>query len=216
MHKRLNQKGSVDALLIPLIIASVFALGLAGFGVWSYLSYLDQKDNTDQKIEVAVVDATAKQAEELELEFAEREKEPNRTFTSSATIGSIKLVYPKTWSVFAEEKEGDSRPLNAFFHPKYVPATNTLYALRASVSEQDYAKEVRDFEREIEDGTVTATPIEKSGVAGTRFDGQIDKDFRGAMVIFPLRDKTLKIWTESEKYLKDFNQIVLKNLTFQK
>jgi hypothetical protein len=34
------------------------------------------------------------------------------------------------------------------------------------------------------------------------------------MVVIKVRDKTLKIYTESTDYMSDFNDIVLKNLTF--
>ena len=36
----------------------------------------------------------------------------------------------------------------------------------------------------------------------------------GAMLIIPVRDKTLQIYTESSDYLSDFNNIVLPSLTF--
>jgi len=39
---------------------------------------------------------------------------------------------------------------------------------------------------------------------------------QGSMVLVPLRDKTLKIWTEAdETYLKDFNENILPNYTFE-
>jgi len=53
-------------------------------------------------------------------------------------------------------------------------------------------------------------------VAGTYLNGQInqhDQDQRGAMVVIKVRDKTLQIYTESNDYLNDFNQ-VLSSLTF--
>jgi hypothetical protein len=36
----------------------------------------------------------------------------------------------------------------------------------------------------------------------------------GTMVLLPMRDKTLEIWTESNDYLNDFNTYVLPNMTF--
>jgi hypothetical protein len=36
----------------------------------------------------------------------------------------------------------------------------------------------------------------------------------GILVLLPMRDKTLKIWTESTAYFTDFNTYILPNLTF--
>jgi hypothetical protein len=49
---------------------------------------------------------------------------------------------------------------------------------------------------------------------GVRFDGQIEQNLTGSMVVIKVRDKTIKIYTESTKYLSDFNDTVLKSLTF--
>ncbi len=216
MQIRKNQRGNIDPLLIPLIVSVILVLGLAGFGIWSYLQFLDQRDNTDAKIEVAVAEAEAKQAETLEADFAEREYSPHVTWVSSAAIGSIELTYPKTWSGYVDEQDGKSKPLTGFFHPNVVPEGDTRYALRILVDESGYSKTVGAFDDEIEDGNVTAKPITIAEVTGVRLDGQIDRDYQGAMVIFALRDKTVRIWTESTAYVDDFNKIILENLTFEK
>jgi len=44
--------------------------------------------------------------------------------------------------------------------------------------------------------------------------GQIINGKKGSMVMFPLRDKTLKVWTEADQFVGDFNNSVLPNLTF--
>ena len=217
MRNRLNQRGNMDPLLIPLIVSVILVVGLAGFGIWSYMQYLDQRDNVDQTVATAVADAEAVQKEVLEAEFAEREKSPFNTWISASSIGSIEITHPKTWSVFVDEKDGGSKPLSGFFHPNVVPADDTTrYATRILVDESSYTNTLGDFDRGLEDGTITSSPITVAGVTGTRFDGQIDKEFRGAMVVFPLRDKTVRIWTESEAYLGDFDTIIIENLTFEK
>ena len=217
MHFRKNQQGNIDPLLIPLIVSVILVIGLAGFGIWSYLQFLDQRDNTDAKIATAVAEAETRQAETLEAEFAEREKSPNVTWVSAASIGSIELTYPRTWSAYVEENDSGSKPLTGFFHPSVVPSdSNTRYALRILVDESDYSRAISAYDDEIEDGEVTAQPITIAEVTGIRLDGQIDKDYQGAMVIFQLRDKTVRIWTESTAYLNDFNDRVIANLTFEK
>jgi hypothetical protein len=51
-------------------------------------------------------------------------------------------------------------------------------------------------------------------VKGVRLEGFLEKDKEGIMVMFPLRDKTLRIWTESKEFSGDFNNIVIKKLSF--
>ncbi len=63
-------------------------------------------------------------------------------------------------------------------------------------------------------GDLRATAVQASGATGTRLDGLLEPDREGSMVIFPLRDKTLKISTESKEFEDDFNNIVLQRLTF--
>ena len=52
-------------------------------------------------------------------------------------------------------------------------------------------------------------------VLGARIDGEITTKRTGSVVLLPLRDKTLKIWTESNAYTADFDEI-LTNLSFSR
>ena len=88
------------------------------------------------------------------------------------------------------------------------------YALRMSILSRAFSNELKSYDSIVKKGDLNASAIRASGVTGTRLDGFLEKDKEGSMVIFPLRDKTLKIWTESKDYRSDFDNIVLKNLTF--
>jgi len=212
-----NQRGNIDPLLIPLVVSVVLVVGLAGFGIWSYLQFSDQRDNTDQKIAAAVSEAEVVQKEVLEADFAERAKAPFDTWVSATSIGSIELTYPRLWSGYVDEKDRGSKPLNGFFHPNVVSAdADTRYALRILVDESNYAKVVATYDKAIEKKTVKSKPFTVNGVSGVKVDGQIDKDYEGSIVILPLRDKTVRIWTESKTYLSDFEKIVLANLALEK
>jgi hypothetical protein len=53
--------------------------------------------------------------------------------------------------------------------------------------------------------------------AGAYLSGQVntnDQTQRGNMVIMKVRDKTLEIYSESNDFAKDFNDVVLGSLTF--
>ncbi|MCA9313588.1 hypothetical protein KDA08_04740, partial [Candidatus Saccharibacteria bacterium] len=83
-----------------------------------------------------------------------------------------------------------------------------------SLIKNDYSAELKKYDALVKKGELKATSVSISGVTGARLDGMLKKDQEGSLVIFPLRDKTLKVWTESKDFRTDFNDIVLKNLTF--
>ena len=77
------------------------------------------------------------------------------------------------------------------------------------------------YTQKIKEGSVKASayiPPKMEGVAdvqqGTRFDGAIDQKKTGSMVVMKVRDKTLKIYTESTDFLADFNDIILASLKY--
>ncbi len=51
-------------------------------------------------------------------------------------------------------------------------------------------------------------------VVGTRFDGTIEPNKQGTVVVLPLRDKTVRIINEVPELVNDFNKIILENLSF--
>lgn len=220
-----NQNGGAALVFINILLI----LGLAaagGFGWWAFQQRQDYKNNFDKKLSEEVATAETTQKAELEKEFAEREKSPNKTFKGSATYGSITFNYPKTWSGYVDQSNSNE-PINGYFFPEIVPSVNrgsstpTAFALRVELVGTDYAQTVKQFDSQISQGKLTATayvPPKMAGVTnvqtGTRFDGEIEQDISGSMMVIKVRDKTLKIYTQSPSYLSDFNNIVLKTLTF--
>lgn len=215
-HNR--QGGYIDKLLIPLIVILLFFLSTAGFAVWAFMERQDYKNNSDQKAAAAAAEQKeATQAEEA-AKYAEEAKNPLKTFVGPSDFGSVTFQYPKTWSGYIIR--GGNTPLNGFFHPDLVPNVESdanSFALRVAVVEQSYNKILDGYNGDAKDGTVTVSPYASpkvEGAIGTRIDGEIVKGKRGSMVIFPVRNVTLEVWTEAEQYLNDFNNIILPNLTF--
>lgn len=208
---KLNKEGAFNTLAIPLVIAVVAAIGFGVLAYMNYANYVDQRDNNQPKIKAAVSTAEAKQKATLEAEFKEREKEPNESYTSPSEFGSVKVAYPKTWSAYVSTSTAQ---LNFYAHPAYVPATDVNYALRMSVDPMQFASSIRAYDSLVKDGKLKASSIKIAGVKGVRLDGFLKPDQEGTMVIFPLRDKTLRVWTENKQYRGDFNNIVIKKLTF--
>lgn len=208
---KLNQKGVLNPLLIPLILAVLVMIGTSVTTYMYYTNFVDQRDNVNAKISSAVELAETKQREELELEFDEKEKLPNKSYTSPTIYGSVKLTFPKTWSSFVTDS-GTS--LDYFGHPNFVPSKNVNYALRMNISDRDFANEVKTYEAKVKKGELKASSITVSETTGTRLDGLLKKDQDGILVLFPLRDKVLKVWTENKDFKADFEN-VLKTLTFE-
>lgn len=214
MHK-LDQRGS---LLIPLIAALVLLFSAVGFGAWAFMGRQDYKDNVDAKIAVAVEDANEVLSEEKEAEFAEREKSPYKTYQGPSALGSISITYPKTWSAYINEEIGASVELDGYMHPSFVPSVkgDTSFALRVEVVNQTYDQVIKAFDAKVRSGKVTAAAYRAPKVPselGAKISGEIDTKKQGIMVLFPTRDKTIKIWTEGQDFAGDFNTI-LESLTF--
>lgn len=205
-------------VLICVVLGVFFLVSLI-FGFWAFGQMQDYKNNSDKKSAVAVTKAEAVQEEKLKAEFAEQEKSPYKTYQSAADFGAVKIVYPKTWGAFVDESQQGSSPVNGFFNPNFVPNTggNLPIALRVQVSSKAYAQSIKEFDSAVRTGTLTAQPVtleQVKGVTGMRYDGKVTAKYNGSLIVFPLRDKTLKIWTENPGNVADLNNIVLKNLTF--
>ena len=215
-----NQHGQINVLLIPLITAIVFLLVAIGFGGWAYSSRQDYKVNSDKKVAVAV--AAAKEAESTakDTAFAEELKKPLATYSGPSTFGSLVVKYPKNWSAYIDDVGQGNVPINAYFYPQIIPsltASTTTFALRFQVVTDSYASIVAAYGQDAKQGKVTITPYnlpQVSTVIGVKIDGALSQSIKGTMIVLPVRDSTLKIWTENSLFADDFANLVLPNFEF--
>lgn len=214
--KKLNRNGEINVLLIGMIVFALLFVTSTIFAVMYYGKYKDWKNNTQPKIDEAVEKAKSDQETELNKKFEEQEKYPLKEYMSERSLGSIKVMYPKTWGAYVDEGTNNSTPVSGFFHPSFVPSKEkkVKYALRVELIQSDYAQELKKWEDKVKKKEATASNTVISDVTGTRYDGKIDNETTGSVVYMPLRDKTLKIWTESDDYRADFDNIILKNMSF--
>lgn len=202
--------------MIPLILAVVFFFVALGFGLWAYSSRTDYKNNTDAKIATAVEVGRKETATEKDNEFIEREKQPLKEYKGPASFGTLSVKYPKTWSAYVDESKG----VDGYFHPNFVPgvASDSAYALRVQVSDKNYAEELKTFDGNVKQGKTQATPYKPTnvdGIIGTQFVGDIGQNGKtGVLILLPLRDKTIKIWTEADQFKNDFFNNVMSNFKF--
>jgi len=205
----------ISLLVLVLIISLVF-------GYWAYSGRQDYKDNSDQKASVAVKKATDEQKKTLDAAYEEREKSPYKKYTSPTQYGSVEIVHSKMWSGYIIEQSSNSGTVvNGYFYPNYVPNISdnkTNFSLRVQINDTNYNNELNRYAQLVKKGSLKSTPFipeqVKGAIVGVRLDGQLESSKRGAMVILPLRDKVLKIWTENQSAINDFTNIVLKNLNY--
>lgn len=217
--KKLNQAGAVSGLLIGLILSIVLLMCSIGFGAWAFSGRQQYKTDVEGQIATAVASAQQQTSTTKDKEFAEKEKDPLKDYTGPAAYGSLSLRYPKTWSAYIDESSNASFPLDGYFNPNFVPGlqSNSSVALRIQVTNTAYAQEIRTFDSNIKAGKIKASayrPDKVQSVLGLRLEGDIVAGKQGIMVVVPLRDKTLKIWTEASQYSGDFNNTILPNLNF--
>lgn len=211
-QKKLDQSGIMNPLAIPLVLAVLVLIAASVMAVVFYTKFIEQKDNNQPIIEAAVTKAQDAQKQKLEADFTEREKIPTKSYVSPAELGTVRLSFPKTWSSYVDTTKTGG--MEYYGHPNFVPAKNVNYALRMSVVDKPFSSEVKSYDNLVKKGELKATAVRVSGTTGTRLDGFLERDQEGSMVIFPLRDKTLRVWTESKEFAEDYNKIVLQALTF--
>ncbi len=214
MHK-LDEEGS---LLIPLIMVVLLLLGSIGFGAWAFAGRQDYKDNVDAKIAEAVEASEEIVSLEKEAEFTEREKSPYKTYQGPSALGTLTVTYPKTWSAYIEEGRSGNTELTGYLHPNFVPDTRgeTSYALRFEVVGQSYDQVLKAFDSPVKAGRASVGAYRAPKVQqalGAYITGEIASKKEGQMVLFPVRDKTIKIWTEGQTFRGDF-ATVLEQVTF--
>lgn len=219
-----NQQGSTISIVLIVVLALAL-VGALGFGLLATSQKNDYKTLTDAEVAEAVDAAKKAQAEELQKQFDEQNKSPNKDYKSSVSSGSVTFSYPKPWSAYVIEGTNNNQPINAYFHPNIVPGVDkeVSYALRVEMLNTDYSQVVEQASRSGGQGAAPKVsayiPPKMKDVAnvqpGVKIDGLLDQDKTGSLVILKVRDKTLKLYSESPDYLKDFNDIILATLTFQ-
>ena len=219
VHQAASQRKRPLGLLFALVFSVLLLVAALGFGVWAYGERQDYKQNSDKKAAAAVTIAVQQEGTRKDNEFLEKEKNPLKTYNGSSAYGSLSISYPKTWSAYVIETDKGGEPINGYFHPNFVPGTQsqTAYALRVQVSGQSYEQEMKQFESKVKAGKVSVTPFVAKNVptvTGARVDGEINTGQKNSMILLPIRDKTIKISTESQQFLGDFNDIILANLKF--
>lgn len=204
-----SDDGATNGWMVTAIVSFVMVLVLAGLSLWAFVSYREQKTNVDTRISAAIAKAEKEQADADEAKFAEREKEPNTTFTGPDDYGRVTFKYPKTWSVYIGKDASSGGNYEAYFNPGAVQpiGTDQQFALRVLIEEKSYDKVVATYDNLVKKGDLKSSTFTANGVNGTRLDGNFSKDIRGSAVMFKVRDKTLTVRTDADTFKADFDKL---------
>ena len=211
-----RETGAVHPLLLSSIILGLLTVVFAGFSIWAYTNYVDNRDNVNAKVEAAVTVAKQEQSKADEKQFLEREKAPYLQFNGPDDLGHVTFSYPKTWSVYIADNGSKGDGFEAYLNPVTVPAVTNdqAYAARVEVNNDTYEETLDKYQKTVEKGDLKSSPITVNGFTGIRLDGNFSKTRSGSAVVFKVRDKTLIISTDSQSFKNDLDTIIVKSLDF--
>ena len=216
-----NERGALNALLIPLIVVGLLFVGTLAFALMAFSSGQDYKKNSDEKSAVAVAKAVKETEAKKTAEFLEASNSDMQPYNGPSAYGSLVVQYPKAWSAYiVEQNNSGASYIDGYFNPNYVPsvtAQGSSFALRLKVVNQSYATVMQAFQGNIKTAKIAATPYafpKVPTVVGTKLTGEIAVGKQGSMVIVPLRENTLQVWTESTDGNAVFETKILPNLSY--
>lgn len=213
-----KESGFLSGAAVASIFLGVLTLVFGSIMIWALVNYNDQKNNVDSKIAAGIEQGKKEQKEKDQAIFDEKEKDPLKEFIGPQDLGRVNFKYPKTWSVYVDKNGTGNGGYEAYMNPDFVPniqGQNAKFALRVSIVNQSYDQVLDQYAGLVRQGKLRSSSITTSGFNGNRLDGNFSTTLQGSAVIFKIRDKTLILRTDSPTFQPDFDEKVVKTLTFQ-
>lgn len=213
-----SQKGFISGAAVASIVLGLLALVFGSIMIWALVKYNEVQNNVDQKIIAAQEVAKSDQKTKDQSIFDEKEKNPLAEFVGPTDLGRVDFKYPKTWSVYVSSDGSKGSVYQAYLNPGSVPPTTAgtnKVALEVSILNQPYDQVLQQYTGLVKQGTLRSSAIVANGFNGQRFDGNFTKDLEGSAAVFKIRDKTLVLKTDSTTFTPDFNDKIIKNLSFE-
>jgi hypothetical protein len=216
-----NQNGAISLVGIISILLGVLLITTVVICLVVYNN--EQKYKNHSNVLVAAAVNTAKQ-QQISIDtnnFNQAAKLPLVTYVGPEASGTVTLQYPKTWSAYIVQGTSSQNPVNGFFQPGFVPDTSNVgnfFALRLQVNSTAYDQVLNQFTGLTQQGLVSVAPYslpKVPSVVGVIIKGQIESTVKnGIMIVLPLRNTTLQVWTEGTQFQSDFTTSILPNLSF--
>ncbi len=205
------QENNNNAVLI--FILGFLVVALAALAGWSLFKYHQERTTVQEQIDAAVQEAKQEQKKTDEARFEEERKKPFRTYTAPEVFGGITLSFPKTWNIYVEDSTSGSTLVDLTMHPELIreqQGNDIPRAFRMQLINSLFEDATRSHRSDAEKGDLEANTITVSGIEGIRYEGEIRDEYDGSLVALPYRDKTILMWTESQKFVSDFNTVLKK------
>lgn len=197
---------------IAIIALSLTTAAFIGLFVWMFIRYNDVNSDVTGQINDAVAAAKAEQARKDEAEFAEREKDPYRSFAGPVDYGQLSFQYPKTWSVYVAADAAKGGNFAAYFNPIQVNtvSNDTINALRVFIRTDSFESVTAEYQKYMaKNNNLSMSAITFNGITGNQYVGVLpNSNLNGMVVIFKIRDKTAILQTDSELFKGDFEKLL--------
>lgn len=206
------RKTSVGEIVILVIVCLIAAAAIV-CAVIFFMKWNELSTNYNTEKDIAVAEAKKAQKDADEANFAEREKTPNTQFTGPSDFGSLSFYYPKTWSVYVSSDGSNNSDYEAYFAPGQVNPLNdegSRYALRFIIQNEQIADVQREYDTKVKEGEMTSKVFnaDSNRITGTKYEGLIEENMRGIVVLIKVNDKTAILQTDAETYRADFEALL--------
>lgn len=183
------------------------------FAVYFFIQYNDLKRDFESQKNEAVMNAVKQTQDEDNAAFKEQEKLPYYSFTGPSDYGTISFNYPKTWNMFIEDDGSKGGQYSVYFAPKqiYAPSNqDARYALRFKILNQQITNVQQTYDSMAKAGTLSSRVFtaDNSKLTGMRYEGELQQNMRGIVIIAKVNDKTVLLQMDAEAYRKDFEEVV--------
>lgn len=198
-------------LMLVAVVSAITAVTFIGLFVWMYAKWDGAKRDVDGQIMAAVTQAVNDKTEELENQFAEREKSPYSTFAGPADYGELSFNYPKTWSVYEAKDAAKGGDYEAYLNPDkvYPVGSSSINALRVTIKDQAYDSYITTYDNPLKNGKIQLTVRPINGENANVYSGELPgSKFVGMVAVFKIRDKTAIIQTDAMLFADDFQKVL--------
>lgn len=209
--------GRTIALVIACLSAAVAIIAMVAFFVkWQNLQRNGENDTL-----LAIEAGKLEQQQEDDLAFLEKDKEPWLEFKGvPEALGGLTFSYPKTWNAYVASEGLDGGDFVSYFRPSEVLPTKdarSRYALRVSIVSKYYDQVVEEYNKKVTEynsDELANTKLESAGSVQSfdgvsmRFNGTIEDNLNGSVVLLQINDRTAIIQTDSEVYQTDYDKVV--------
>ncbi len=210
-----EQKKDIGGIIkiVVIVILSLIAVTFIGLFIWMFTRYDEVSADVDAQIAEAVRIAKDERTTELNKKFENDEKYPYKTFAGPVDYGGLNFEYPKTWNLFVEKDAVNGGNFSAYLNPGQVdPISNeNINALRVEIRDQSFDQVVDEYKKYLDNkkSELNVETIEMYGGTGNLYSGVIPRtEFRGFILVFKIRDKTVLLQTDSVLFEEEFRKLI--------